>query len=373
MSGRNSGLKIVVAGNATLDAHLEGIVRIEQPNRVVVTSVDNSYYFKRVFEIEDGPITPGYKHRVKIDITAYPRGLEDYIRGLKNQLMPGGGDINTSTSLMNRADFDSDISIIFLDMSQRETLLVTHLNQLGIQHHFFNYRPVPVNAIIGGRDDKLILKGPMLPREKLRDEDKGVIDRLVEDVQGVVINSAKDESFVDALISSAERRDIPLYFMVTPSLDKDFVFTRVLPAGITITSHEDLAKLHGHDPLSYNKDQLFDMAVQYARQFRKDGFDRYGTFVTLGSNGVLYFDGKTYLSHTRLKEDQAELVFNSASSRFGSTNGAGDTFAGAVAMNYLETKGFSIDEIAKRASKAAIRHIGYEGPIQSSSFVTRTL
>src|SRR3989344_5203531 len=120
MSGRNSGLKIVVAGNATLDAHLEGIVRIEQPNRVVVTSGDNSYYFKRVFEIEDGPITPGYKHRVKIDITAYPRGLEDYIRGLKNQLMPGGGDINTSTSLMNRADFDSDISIIFLDMSQRE-------------------------------------------------------------------------------------------------------------------------------------------------------------------------------------------------------------------------------------------------------------
>ncbi len=363
---------IIVAGNATLDAHLEGTVQLVQPNLVIVSSGDSSYHFKRAFKVEDGPITPGYKHRVELDINDYPRGLEDFMRGLKYQLRPGGGNINTATSISNRADLKSDLSLVLLDVSAGESLLTEHLDRLGIQHKFLGYRPPPVNVVIGGRDDKIILKGPMLERVDISDRDKSTIDQMVENSQGVIINSAKDESFVEALMSSAQSRGIPVYIMVTSSLNKSLVMNKILPAGVITINHEDTAKLYGENPLDYTSHQLFEIAVEHMKQLKETN-KGHGLFITLGPNGVLYSDRNTTMRHTRLKEEFTEIVFHSVSSRFGSTNGAGDTFQGELAVQYLGNKTPDIDEVVQRASKAAIRHIGYRGGLRHSDFITRTL
>ncbi|MAG92043.1 hypothetical protein CMO83_05185 [Candidatus Woesearchaeota archaeon] len=362
-------LNMTVAGNAALDADLEGIVEIELPDSVTVTSGS----FFRDFIVEDGPITHGYKHTVMLDASSYQRGMEDYIRGLKFQLKPGGGNINTAVSLIARSDFDSDVRITILDMSQNDPVITHHLDDSEILHHFFGYRPSPVNAVIGGHHDKIILKGPRLPRKQLLDEHRAVIDDVIEQSDGLIVNGAKDEDFVEALLQSAQRRNIPVFFMVTPSLDKDFVYERVLPAGVTLFGYEDLVRINGYNPMEFDKAGLRNVALEHMRQIRADSLSNgHPLIVTLGSGGVLYSYDGTKIYRTGLTEEHGRRVGTSIKSRFGKTSGAGDTFLGDFARQYLERAQRQVDlnmtTLVQRASKAAIRHLGHEGRIQYHSF-----
>lgn len=349
-----------MAGNATLDAHIEGRV-YEIDNQVVVISDG----VKRVFDVVDGPIRYGFKHRTNVDV-------EQHIRGLWNVLKPGGGGYNTATSIKRRTDIAINLNLAYIDVSEQDDLITQSLSELGISGYFFGLRPVPVNVILGGRGDKILLKGPMLPRVHLKDEHKETIDDLVHQANGVVINSAKDESLVDFLLQSSISRAVPLYFVVTSSLPSDFVLRRMLPFGTSILSHEDIVSIYGQNPLKLDDAQLFELSLEYLRKIRSDEVNKGNNiFVTLGPRGVLCLnrDGKIY--HVILKEEYKEIVGYSAESRVGSTNGAGDTFAGAVVSLNSSVEKMDIKKIAMRASKASIRHIGYDGPIGYTSFNVR--
>ncbi len=250
-----------------------------------------------------------------------------------------------------------------------DALIQQSLSEIGINAYFFKLRPIPVNAIFGGRDDKIILKGPMLPRVDLSDEHRATIDEIVQGAHGIAINSIKDESLVEAIIHSAQKLRTPLYFVITTSLPSDFVFQRILPYGISIISDEDMASIFGQDPLKLNKDQLFELSLEYIRRMKRDAINNGNTlFVTLGQNGALCTNNTEKIYHVVLKDEYREMVNYSASSRIGSTNGAGDTFAGAVVSLSTLRKNTDITKVAMRANKASIRHIGHDGPISYSSF-----
>ena len=111
------------------------------------------------------------------------------------------------------------------------------------------------------------------------------------------------------------------------------------------------------------------MSLDYIRKMKRDAINKGNIlFVTLGQNGVLCTNNIEKIYHVALKDEYREMVNYSASSRTGSTNGAGDVFAGAVLSLGALRKNADITKIAMRASKASIRHIGYEGPIEYSSF-----
>ena len=65
---------MVIAGNATLDAYITGNYKIfeNNPNKIRITSGR----YSKVFEVLDGPIRSGYKHRLDIE------NVEQVLRGL---------------------------------------------------------------------------------------------------------------------------------------------------------------------------------------------------------------------------------------------------------------------------------------------------
>ncbi|MBS3105095.1 hypothetical protein J4234_02465 [Candidatus Woesearchaeota archaeon] len=359
MSDKNK-FKLVIAGNATLDAHIDGKV-YEDGNNITVVSDG----VKKIFEVVDGPIRYGYKHRTKADV-------EHSIRGLWNMLKPGGGGYNTATSIKRRMDIATKLDLSYVDVSSPDELVLQSLREVGISPYFFGLRPIPINAILGGREDKIILKGPMLPRVNLLEEHKVAIDDIVREANGVAINSAKDEGLVEAMIESTNRRMVPLYFVVTSSLPPDFIFQKMLPYGLSIISHEDVTSIHGKNPLEFKDAQLFEMSLEYLRKMNKDKITNGNPlFITLGANGVLCMNHESGIYHVKLKEEYVEMIGYSAGTKIGSTNGAGDVFAGAVVVLGATRKKLDITKVAMRASKASIRHIGYDGPVGYDSFTVK--
>lgn len=359
MSGKNS-LKLVVAGNATLDAHIHGKV-YEDGNSIAVISDG----IKKTFEVVDGPIKYGYKHRTKV-------GVEQHIRGLWNMLKPGGGGYNTATSIKRRMDIATKLDLAYVDVSSPDELVLQSLRELGISPYFFGLRPIPVNAVLGGREDKILLKGPMLPRVILHEENKATIDNIVQGAKAAAINSAKDESLVEAIIESANHRRVPLYFVVTSSLPPDFIFQKMLPYGLSIISYEDIISIHGKNPLEFKDKQLFEMSLEYLRKMNKDKVTNGNPlFITLGANGVLCMNHERGIYHVKLREEYVELVGYSAGTKIGSTNGAGDVFAGSVVVLGATRKKLDLTKVVMRASKASVRHIGYDGPIGYDSFIVK--
>lgn len=95
---------VVVGGNATLDSLIQGVVRVDGP-RITITSGNATEFF----EIEDPPIRPGYKHRVRQDIG-------ERTKGLLHQIKPGGGGYNSVTAL-RRLSNTAELDLAYVDVS----------------------------------------------------------------------------------------------------------------------------------------------------------------------------------------------------------------------------------------------------------------
>ena len=67
--------------------------------------------------------------------------------------MPGGGGQNSAVSIARRVPLMSNYNITYVDVSAPDDVVTDNLRLIGIEFHFLGYRPIPVNAIIGGRED----------------------------------------------------------------------------------------------------------------------------------------------------------------------------------------------------------------------------
>lgn len=294
-----------------------------------------------------------------------------------NQLKPGGGGLHTATALSDLAETSPiKLHLHYIDVSEEDKKIITrHFDHWQIGHTFFGLRPGPLNAVVGGSDDKYIFKGPPLPREgveeQIRKEEqkfKSAINSVLEGSKGVVINSAKDIRFVELILASAQERGIPLYFNITDSLPSDFVFKRILPSGVGIINQEDIISLYGENPLHFNDKQLKEYALELMRRIIRGGVNNSNPlYVTLGKYGTycVAADGGVY--HVVLKDGYAPRVSHSALTNVGSTTGAGDSFTAAVVYN---TTLFGRDadprEVAKMANAFSIKHIKYQGPLRGA-------
>ena len=350
---------MVIAGNATLDTHiLDATVSVVPPNIVRITSGGVT----EKFVIADGPIKPGYKHRVDEDIVLK-------VLRLVHQFRAGGGGYNQtvafrtiSTDQFSRSNFE----LVYVDVSQPHPIVEQELKDVHAGYHFLNLpRSLPYNLVVGGKNDRYLLKGRQLPRMELQDSHRATIDDLVEGSAAVVVNSAKDPSFVEALISSAEKRDIPMYFVVTDSLPKDFILTRMMPHGPAIMNDEDITSIFGYKPTELDEEQRMQLALELMRKTRMDYPNQHDMHVTLGRHGAFSSTQDGKIAHVFLVDEWAEKVKSSVERNNGNTSGAGDTYAAAVLYHSL-TSSVPVWEIVLRASRHAIRYIGYRGYLPPS-------
>jgi|TARA_Y100000310_G_scaffold343750_1_gene452836 sugar/nucleoside kinase (ribokinase family) len=349
--------KIVVVGNATLDVLVRGTISIEEDS--IIIAADG---IVQTFHVEDPPIRAGHKHRVNENIA-------QKVRSLWHRIEPGGGGFNSATSIKKIPSIGADLDLIYMDVSTPDPLIVESLRAHYIQSHFFYQRDVPVNAVIGWRDDKIVLKGPQLGR--VQPDQRLILEAadLISGSNAILVNSIKDPKYFDEYFRISQEQGIPMYMVVTSSLDKDFIFERVLPKTIPILNYDELPNLLGARG-DMDEESKMQFALETLRQIRKDGINRdKPIYVTLGKNGA-YCAKKDSIIYVGLDPEYSERVSRAIVSRTASINGAGDSFAaGITAYDTISARRIDLNDLVREASTVAIRGIGYKGPLPANAFV----
>jgi len=350
-------VKIVVAGNATLDLIIEGSVSVIGDNTVIV----DSRGILESFRVEDPPIRPGHKHRVN-------QNIGEKVMPLWHCAQPGGGGYNSATAMQRLPEIEKEIDLAYIDVSTPRPLNIKGLREYGVDPHFFYERDVPANAILKWMGDKITLKGPQLGRVDPNRDHIEEVKKLLSGADAFLINSFKDSGYVDEFIRLKEERNIPTYCAFTASLESDFIYGRVLPQVVGIFNYDEIPVLKGVTK-SLDEQAKLEFAKETLKQIRMDGINSsHPIFMTLGKNGVYYSDGPSSIWHLGLSPDAAEKVNNGGRPRMEGTNGAGDVFSAAITAYRTLNPEIHIRDLARKASQAAIRHIGYNGPLAPSAF-----
>lgn len=358
----NRKAKIVVAGNATSDAFILGTTEISEDGSSVLISSGT----KNIdFQVDDPPIRKGHKHRVG-------QALEERIQGLWHMLEPGGGGYNSVIAMRNCYS-QEELELVYLDVSTPTKLVTQKLNVKDVRSHFFCERPVPLNVILNGREDKITLKGPHLGRYSPSRSEMQEAEVHINDSDAVLINSVKDVKYVEGYTEIAQKYNIPLYFVVSTSLDQDFVEKKVLPTGVSIINYDDLIELYSRREL-VNPQEKMGYALETIRRIRKDGINSdKNIYVTLGKNGV-YCSDKDLIFHVRLNDIYLERVQQAISKNPESTNGAGDVFSASIVLQeILRKESRPITDIAREACEASIKFIGYNRHLPKKAFIISTV
>ncbi len=348
--------KIAVAGNATIDAIILGEARIIGEDAVQVVSDGKS----EVFQIEDPPVRPGFKHRVN-------QNIAQKVAALWHRMQPGGGGYNSIIAMQNLPGIDAELALTYIDVSIPHHLIQRGLDAHNIAAQFFLERDVPYNAIVEIGGDRSIFKGPSLGRVAPDEEQARRIERIICGNDALLITGVKDVGYYETYIKNAAQRNIPIYAVVSTSADKDFVFTHVLPNVRCIFSWDEVPFLYGINKQLDEKEKT-ELAFDAISMIRHKIMSNIPVYITLGKNGALCAS-KSAVRHVFLQPEYAEKINEVVSSRRTKVNGAGDVFAGAlVAYDTAGSQKVPLNTLIILSSTAAIRHIGYNGSLPQDAF-----
>lgn len=315
-----------------------------------------------MFKVEDPPIRQGHKHRVN-------QNISEKVSHLWHCYKPGGGGYNSVMAMRNLPDIKEELELTYFDVSTPVSLIVKKLREKSIDSRFFYQREVPVNAIIGWREDKIVLKGPQLGRVEPDEKDAIEIIGAIQKSDVFLANSIKDPKYFEIYLDTSRKFNVPVYSVITTSLEPDFVFEKVFtdPNTAIILNYDEIPYLFSESTEKMSEEEKINFAFDALKRKIKSKINlNKPTYITLGKNGVYYSKNES-ITHIRLKPEYSEKVRDSIIKEGGNFNGAGDVFSAAVVAYDLATNA-EAEETALKASIAAIRHIGYKGELSSDSF-----
>jgi hypothetical protein len=351
------GVKITVAGNATLDVFVDSVPRITSSKVEFTDALGHTVEFM----LQDPPKNlQGKKVRVN-------QNLASEVRTLTHHYESGGGGYNSVMAIRNLEIIGKLFTLQYFDVSNPDRTVAMPLREAGILYRFFYDRDLPVNIIVGHREDKLILKGPTMGRVSPRAETVRDIGDLLHGSDSMLINSLKDPNYFEEYLRVCGNK-IPVYSTVTGSFDKDFTYGVVLPGTRPILNYDELPSLGGIGT-EYTGTERVEMAIEELRHIRVDRINpEMPLFATLSRHGMLGAT-KSKIYQVKLNEDLGEKVHEAAKRNTQGIRGAGDVAAGAlVAYDTVSEQRQSIPKLLVLANTAAIRHIGYAGPLPESAF-----
>lgn len=343
--------KIVVGGNATLDVFVLENARssITIEDKKVRIVAENGEIVE--FRVEDPPIKAGRKHRVN-------QNIAEAVKPLWHRFEPGGGGYNSVVAMRKLPWIGSDLALTYIDVSIPAPLIVEGLKGCDIDSHFFYQRGIPINLIIGCREDKIILKGPQLGRVEPVEKNIREAEKCMYKSNALLINSWKDPRYVEEYIKITQKYGVPVYCTITSSMDKEFTLEYILPRVRAILNYDEMPELFGGNSDLDEKSRL-EFALETLIKIRKDSINTdKPLFVTLGRHGA-YCARKSIIDHVQLKPEYRERVAKNLNTSNG-TRGAGDVFSAAVVgYDTAAKQRMDLVKLLKKANSVAIRHIGY--------------
>ncbi len=425
MADTSTFANILVIGNSTIDAYLRddiaAVVRNEYEERNDETK-DKNREFKRAtvrltgkehegsdldFEIEtiSGPIQPGGKYTAQTDFS-------QIVDKVAEHKQPGGGGYNTAVGIRKiiqgvfaeferalREEANKRYGLYYVDVSTPYQEITDLLRAADIAPHFLCYRQVPTNLILNSahvqgledllrqreRCDKIIIKQGLKKKvdvaclDVLEHED---IERAINSSSAVLINSLKDEEIAKLIVEKARAVGVPLYAVITTSLNSSFVLREIAPYATLIFNYDEFNHVLRGENISKNNvngnendKASIDECVaglQFLRaEYCRDDQHRDGQhmiYVTLGRNGALCDDGRN-IYHIRLKKE-ADVSVQEFLLQFDKTTcGAGDNFAAGIlfyqqqGFTHASVHGLPVDvrDVTKKSCIAAVRYLGYGG------------
>jgi len=351
----------LVIGNTTIDAVLGDDVDVEiLGHSVTLKTAGNKNLF---IPVQCGPIAPGGNYTAKVD---FYNELQNFPR---TEQFGGGGYL--SAVMLSKISDDKvcylDISTPSLDMSVPVTSLANKLESMGIESYFLNCMPIPLNIVLGKRSDKIVIKSRLI-KTVFGKYHPALVNELINDSRGILLNSVKDESLVELVLNS-DKKEKTLVAVITKSLEPDYALRRVVPNCICQFNYDEFGYIINpeHDVIG-DEETRIESAIEGIKRIRADYNKKDSMYVTLGKNGVLCSDSN-YVYHVRLKDEFLEKIDEAVNKNTASTCGAGDAHAAGVLNE--ELKRLYVLEIAKKACAVAVSYLGFKDILDDNSFIIK--
>ncbi len=357
----NTDRKLVVAGNATIDRIVQAEVTTKGENREIVRLENPITRYSREFHVEDGPIVPGGKYRVR-------EFLDEASARFLHWDQTGGCGYNSVAAINEMVDIRTHLELSYLDISIPTKDVIRDLRKKRIRSYFLFEREIPYNLIVGsGRDDKVVLKGPDLGRIRINADELESLDERIKGSDALLINNAKDGLFIDILLETMQRHRVGGYFAVTKSTPPNLVFTSYLQRGVCFFNYDELPSLSGMNENVLNESERLEFAKEQMFKMMKAN-KKFPIVITLSKEGAFYTqDGEMF--HERLNDHYKAEVAKAIRSNPGSTLGAGDTFIGVTSAYHIARPEWNMGTVIRRGTTAALNHIGYRHELPNDAFV----
>jgi|GEM_PF-4907431 Sugar kinases, ribokinase family len=236
-----------------------------------------------------------------------------------------------------------------------------------------NRRQTRVNRVFGNRDDKVILKSPIGSTSALVDDQTALIRLLARNIDGLLINSAKDADAVETLLAESITLGVPTAVVLTPSLSWEFYVQSVLPqATLVIASRDEVSAATG---ITADKSLagIADVAATLAG-IAPNAL----VLVTMGSRGAIGLRKGGAPFHVSLGTKHARGVRSLVAENPARVNGAGDAFAAGAAVAWFSGQTLAItphDPISTTiaGNATALRWLGYPAPLSADDFIVNLL
>jgi sugar/nucleoside kinase (ribokinase family) len=246
-----------------------------------------------------------------------------------------------------------------LDTTESSAAVQLKCKEFGIRYETLGLNPASLDlVVVSAHDppDRVILKSP-LPCRAFSNSSAEALRRVIDQCDVLLVNSAKNEAAVRAIVDEAKKSRVSLYGLLTPALsvrnNADLLLSNCQACVVTLSEFEPVARSLGvpcpADEMSAN---LIEVAIAMTEVCRLTQAGH--MFVTLGPRGCIAADVDTGLvCHVGLKPTLRLIVKEKLLANPERITGAGDRFAAAVviALEFLFKKG----TLSSRAMKAALQ------------------
>jgi sugar/nucleoside kinase (ribokinase family) len=267
-----------------------------------------------------------------------------------------------------------DIEIRYSDSGDHNPVLQADLARRGIVCRFRGLFRTMDNLVTADPDteDKLVFKSEPPPLS-VQPAPGDQVSWLAAGGT-ILLNSDKHRAWVTKLAGAAARGQLNLHVVLTTALPAEYLMEAVVPnARLLVAGLDELG-----ESLKIAVRDSIDGAVTALRFLAHRAMSPM-VHVTMGVRGVLLADPENMtVLHVRLSKGRAEGVRKAVGRDHSRVCGCGDAYAGAVTAFMLAGRsvwgagslhGSPFAAAAIAGCAAAVRHLGYLGPLAPEDFV----
>lgn len=210
---------------------------------------------------------------------------------------PGGGVFYTTRQLARLlAQNGRDCTSVAVDIGEPSGEMSDHLGQCGARVFPLGLHPNLQNVVVTDQNDRVILKSK--PRIASEDDvfqsgTREILGRLLDRARLLVINSPKSAAVTRAAVELAEKRGVPIFSVLTPSLSAADRLNTLIPSSrLCVSNLAEFAELASAAGIDCPREEQTADLVEVGRAIENFAADWpiRAMVVTLGERGCLVWN-----------------------------------------------------------------------------------